>query len=138
MLGAALLVVVLIAVLVAGVFFATMEESRLADSAGSRDRALVAAEEVLAGAIAGWLDRSTQPIGVGGRELSTTPDGPFSVALTITRLDSALYSLVAQARSTSSERAAMRRIGVVISVQKSVDGSVHIEPISERWWSDLF
>ena len=138
MLAAALLVVVLIAVLVAGVFFATMEESRIADSAESRDHALIAAESALAGAIAGWVDRSTQPIGVSGRELSTVSDRAFSVALTITRLDSALYSLVAQARSTSSERAGMRRIGVVIRVQKSVDRAVQIDPISERWWSDLF
>ena len=136
MLAAALLVVVLIAVLVAGVFFATMEESRIADSAESRDRALIAAESAIAGAIEGWSDRSGQPIGVNGAELSTISDGQFSVELTITRLDSAFYSLVA--RSTSSERAAMRRIGVVTSLQKSVDGSIHVAPISERWWSDLF
>lgn len=137
-LAAALLVIVLIAVLVAGVLFATIEESRIADGAQLRDRALIAAESAVSGAVAGWIDRSAQAIGVGGRELSTISDGPMSVALTITRLDSTLYSLVAQARSTSSERAAERRIGVVISVRKSVDGSVRIDPISERWWSELF
>jgi Tfp pilus assembly protein PilX len=137
-LAAALLLVVLIGVLLAGVFFATLEESRIADGAALRDRALFAAESAIAGAISGWVDRSAQPIGVGGQELSTISDGATLVALTITRLDSVLYSLVAQARSTSSDRAAMRRIGVVISVGKSVDGSLHIDPISERWWSELF
>lgn len=137
-LAAALLVIVLIAVLVAGVLFATLEESRIADGAQLRDRALFAGESAISGAIGGWIDRSAQPIGVGGRELSTVSDGSSSVTLTITRLDSALYSLVAQARSTSSDRAAMRRIGVVISVRKSADGSVHVDPISERWWSELF
>jgi len=137
-LAAALLVVVLIAVLVAGVFFATLEESRIADGAMVRDRALLAGESAIAHAIGGWTDRSGQPIGVGGSELSTIADGPTSVTLTITRLDSAIFSLVAQARSTSSERAANRRIGVVISVRKSADGSVHVDPISERWWSELF
>jgi Tfp pilus assembly protein PilX len=137
-LAAALLVIVLIAVLVAGVLFATIEEGRIAAGAQLRDRALTGAESALSGAIAGWIDRSAQPIGVGGRELSTISDGPTSVALTITRLDSTLYSLVAQARSTSSDRAAMRRIGVVISVRKSVDGAIHVDTISERWWSELF
>lgn len=137
-LAAALLVVVLIAVLMAGVFFATLEESRIADGAQMRDRALLAAESAIAGAIDGWNDRSAQPIGVGGRELSTISDPSTSVALTITRLDSVLYSVVAQARSTSSNNAAMRRIGVVISVGKSADGLVRIDPISERWWSELF
>src|SRR2546423_12775777 len=137
-LAAALLVIVLTAVLVAGVLFATIEESRIADGAQLRDRALIAAESAISSAVAGWIDRSAQPIGVGGRELSTISDWPMSVALTITRLDSTLYSVVAQARSTGSERAAARRIEVVISVRKSVDGSVRIDPISERWWSELF
>ena len=137
-LDVALLVVVLIAVLVAGFFFATTEEGHIADAAESRDRALIAAESAIAGAIGGWIDRSAQPIGVHGQELSTISDGSASVSLTITRLDSVLYSLVAQARSTSSDRMAMRRIGVVISVRKSVDGSVHVDTISERWWSELF
>ncbi|HKR08491.1 MAG TPA: hypothetical protein VJS39_04815 [Gemmatimonadaceae bacterium] len=136
-LAAALIVVMLIAVLVAGVLFATMEESHIAQGAESRDRVLSGAESVLEGAVHGWTDRSSQPIGVGGRELSTISDGQISVVLTITRLDSALYSLVAQARSTSSDRAAMRRIGVIISVKKSVDGSVHVDPIPEHWWYDI-
>ena len=137
-LAAALLVLVLIAVLVAGVFFATLEESRIADAARLRDRALLAAEKAIEGAIDGWTDKSGQPIGVGGRELSTITDGSSSVTLIITRLDSVLFSLVAQARSTSSDRAAMRRIGVIISVRKTADGSIDVDPISERWWSELF
>lgn len=137
-LAVALLVVVLIAVLVTGVFFATMEESHIAEGAELGDRALIAAESAISGAIGGWMDRSTQPIGVGGQELSTISDGSMSGVLAITRLDSTLYSLLAQARSRSSERAATRRIAVVISVRKSVDGSVHVDPISERWWSEVF
>jgi hypothetical protein len=137
-LAVALLVVVLIGVLIAGVFFATLEESRIADGAALRDRALLAAESAIAGEIGGWTDRSAQAIGVGGRELSTITDGSSDVTLIVTRLDSVLYSLVAQARSTSSDRAAMRRIGVVVSVRKTVDGRIDVDPISERWWSELF
>jgi hypothetical protein len=137
-LAAALLVVVLIAVLVAGVFFAALEESRIADGAALRDRALLAAESAIAAEIGGWTERSAEAIGVGGRELSTITDGSSYVTLIVTRLDSVLYSLVAQARSTSSDRAAMRRIGVVISVRKNAAGLIDVDPISERWWSELF
>lgn len=137
-LAAALLVMVLVAVMVAGVFFATMEETHIADTASSREVALIAAESAIEAAIINWTDRNTQPIGVAGQELSTISVGEMSVALTITRLDSTLYAIVAQAGSPSSQSGARRRVGVVVSVQSAIDHSILVDPIPERWWSELF
>ena len=136
-LAAALLVIVLIAALLAGVFFATMEESHIADTALSRQLALNAAESAVEQTVSGWRDRSGQPIGVAGEELSTFSVGLMTVSVIITRLDSTLYSVVADARSPSSSAFAMRRVCAVISVQNSIDHSILVAPISERWWSEF-
>ena len=136
-LAAALLVVVLIAVLVAGVFFATMEEGHIANSGAARERALSAAEAAIDQEIGNWSNRAGQAIGVAGEQLSTWSSAGMMVDITITRLDSTLYSIVAQARSPSSTSAAMRRIGVVVSTPNSVNDSILVDPIPERWWYDI-
>ena len=136
-LAAALLVVLMIAVLVAGVFLATIEEGRIATTSSAREQALIAAETALAAAISSWPDRATQSIGVGGEELSTISDEAMPVSLTVTRLDSTLYSLVAEAHATSSHSQAIRRIGAIVSVKNTPDNRVVIEPIVEGWWSEF-
>ena len=136
-LAAALLVVVLIAMLVAGVFFATMEESHIASTAATREFALTAAESAIQETIGSWEGATEQSIGVGGEKLSTFSRGNITVDVSITRLDSTLYSIVAQARSLSSMNAATRRIGVVVSAQNPIDHSILIDPIPERWWWEL-
>lgn len=135
-LAAALLVVVLIAALIAGVFFATMEESHIADTALSRDLALHTAESAIDQTISGWHDRSGQPIGLAGEELSTFWEASMTVSVSITRLDSTLYSIVAEARSPSSTNLATRRISAVVSSQNPLNNSILVDPIPERWWSE--
>jgi hypothetical protein len=136
-LAAALLVILLIAALVAGVFVATTEETQVTSASATRDQALVAAESALASTIGGWTRRPSQQIGVGGAELSTISDGAMPVSLSITRLDSTLYAIVAEARSPSSHSQAVRRIGVVVSVKITADSSMFVDPIPDFWWSEL-
>src|SRR5437868_13878381 len=127
----------MIAVLVAGVFMATMEESHIATTSAARERALNATETALAGVVAGWGDRSAQQIGVAGQELSTISDASMPVSITVTRLDSTLYSIVAQARTPSSSSQVIRRVAVMISVHHRRDGPDVVEPIPLLWWSEF-
>jgi hypothetical protein len=136
-LAAALLVVLMIAVLVAGVFAATIEESRIAGASVGREQALSAAESALATTIGNWSDRSAQPFGVTGADLSTNTDGVMPVSLTVVRLDSTLYSIVAEARTRSSQRQAIRRIAVIVSVKIAPDHSIHVDPTPGNWWSEF-
>ena len=136
-LATALLVVVLIAALVAGVFFATIEESHIASSGAARELAMSAAESAIEETIGNWGDRAGQAIGVSGAELSTFSTAEMTVDVIVTRLDSTLYSIVADARSLSSTSAARRRIGVVVSARNVADQPVVIDPIPERWWLEL-
>ena len=137
-LAGALLVVVLLAAMVAGVFFATMEETQIAGTASSREQALAVAESAIQNTIDQWSDRSWQEVGVAGAALSTFANGPMPVMVWVTRLDSTLYSIVARARSPSSQHSVTRRIGAVVSVRNTVDPSILVAPIPERWWSELF
>lgn len=136
-LAAALLVILLIAALVAGVFAATTEETQIGTTSATRQQALVAAESALDYEIGNWNQRALQPIGVAAQALATISDGPMRVSLTITRLDSTLYSIVAEARSPSSHSQAVRRIGVIVSAKISRDSSILVAPIPDRWWSEL-
>lgn len=134
---AALLVVLMIGVLVAGVFMATMEESHIATTSAARERALDAIESALAGAVAGWRDRSSQQIGIAGQELSTISGGPMTVTIAVTRVDSTLYSIVAAARTPSSWNSVTRRVGIMVSVHHRLEGPAVVEPIPVLWWSEF-
>jgi len=136
-LAAALLVILLIAALVAGVFVATAEETQITSTSATRAQALVAAESALAGELGSWNHRASQQIGIGGCELSTVSDGQMGVRLTTTRLDSTLYSIVAEARSPSSNSRAIRRVGVIVIVKIAADSSINVDPIPDRWWSEF-
>jgi len=136
-LAAALLVILLIATLVAGVFVATAEETQITSTSATRAQALVAAESALAGELGSWNHRASQQIGIGGSELSTVSDGQMGVRLTTTRLDSTLYSIVAEARSPSSNSRAIRRVGVIVIVKIAADSSINVDPIPDRWWSEF-
>jgi hypothetical protein len=135
-LATALLVVVLIGALIAGVLFAAMEESHIVDSGSARNLALSMAESAIQETIANWSGAMRQPIGVMGEELSTFSRDNMTVDITVTRLDSTLYAIEAQAHSLPSLSAVTRRIGVVVSAQNSSDHSILIEPIPERWWCE--
>jgi hypothetical protein len=60
------------------------------------------------------------------------------VVVYVTRLDSTMYSIVAEAVSDPSHSGARRRIGVVAQAVRDAQGSIVIDPISERAWSELF
>ena len=137
-LAAALLSLMLIAALLAGVFFAAMEETRISGVSGSKQLALSAAESAIEMTIGGWPGTNADPIGVAGARLSRVDGFGVPAVVSVTRLDSTLYWIVAKAPAVSSESSAMRRIGVVLRVEYGLDHSIRIDRIPERWWSELF
>jgi hypothetical protein len=60
------------------------------------------------------------------------------VVVHVTRLDSTLYWIVADAADSSSRFGVSRRIGVAVRVLIAPDHSITIDRISERSWSELF
>jgi Tfp pilus assembly protein PilX len=137
-LAAALLALMLIAVLVPGVFFAATDETRIGAASAERQFALSAAESAIETTIAGWAATGPGPISIGETRVTGVAWSGTPVQVYVTRLDSALYWIVAEAGTVSSTSGVTRRIGVVVGAQSAPGGSITIDRISERWWSELF
>jgi type II secretory pathway pseudopilin PulG len=135
---AALLALLLIAALVTGVFFAATEETNVSAASAERQLTLSAAESAIEMTIAGWSTDSIGPVGVGGTRTASVGGLGAPVVVHITRLDSALYWIVADATGPSRGSRVSRRIGVVVRVPARADRSITIDRISERSWSELF
>jgi type II secretory pathway pseudopilin PulG len=137
-LAAALLAVVLIGALIAGVLFATTEETRARAVRVEREVALNACESAIATTITDPGLRLPDSIGVGGT-ISGHVGGPGpEIIVYITRLDSTLYSIVAESVAEPANASGPHRVGVVVRSSIAVDRSIAIDPISERPWFELF
>jgi Tfp pilus assembly protein PilX len=137
-LPAVLFALLLIAALIAGVFSGTTEETRMGTAAAARQTALIAAEsaiEIGITALASWADES---MGVGETRQRRIEGLDAPIIVYITRLDSSLYWLVADAGRTSPNSGVTRRIGVVVRAKNGSGDSITVDRISERAWSELF
>jgi Tfp pilus assembly protein PilX len=132
------LAVLLIAALIAGAFNAVTEETRIGAAAADRQHALVSAESALEVVVS---EQAASPLDstVPGETRFRVIEGlEVPVVVYVTRLDSSLYWLVADAGASSSRSGIARRIGVVVRATKGPAGSMTIDRISERGWSELF
>lgn len=136
---AVLLALLLIAALIAGAFGPVTEETRIGVAAAGREAALATAESAIEDAIVALSSSlGDDPIGVGetrhrGVEQSGAPADVY-----VTRLDSSLYWVVADAGSTFPNSGIARRVGVLVRATKEPEGSIKIDRIPERGWSELF
>jgi Tfp pilus assembly protein PilX len=137
-LAAALLALLLIAALVAGVLFAATEETRIGAASTRRQLGLAAAESAIEATIADWGNRSLVPSAVGATRSMGLGDLGVAVTVYVTRLDSTIYWIVADAGDDAFQSGATRRIGTLVTVKNAIDGSISIDRIPERWWSELF
>lgn len=137
-LAAALLAVVLIGALIAGVLFATTEETRMGAAGVEREVALNACESAIVMTITDPGVRLPDSIGVGGTMFRRVGGLGPSIIVYITRLDSALYSIVAEAVPEPTSGRGPHRVGVVVKSSIAGDHSIAIDPISERPWLDFF
>ena len=137
-LPAVLLALLLIAALIAGAFSATTEETRMGAATASRHTALVTAESAIEIAIGALSPLADDPIGVGETRNRRIEGLDAPAIVYITRLDSSLYWLVADAGGTSPNSGMARRIGVVVRAENGPGHSITIDRISERAWSELF
>lgn len=135
---AALIAIVLIGALAVGVLFATTEDTRAGSSAVARDIALMATESATAMTISDPSTTLPGLIGPAGTVFHRVDGLGSPVIVHITRLDSALYWIVADAVPDRVHLGARRRIGVVVNAVEGVDRSITIDPILQRSWSELF
>ena len=137
-LPAALLGVLLIAALIAGAFGAVTEETRMGAAAADRHHALLSAESALEIVISAQSASPRDSIAVGETRSRQVDGLEVPVVVYTTRLDSSLYWFVADAGDTPSGSGIARRIGIVIRATSGPAGSMTIDRIPERGWSELF
>lgn len=135
---AALLSLVLIAALVASVLFAAAEETRIGSASTAGQLALSAAESAIEVTLAAWPGAAGAPLDIGAAQNTSVDWFGTSVTVTVTRLDSTLYWVVADASTASSQASPARRIGALVRVEVMPDRSITVDRIPERWWSELF
>ena len=137
-LAASLLVLLLVSALVTGAFVAATEETTVGIAGVERHLAFVAAESAIEMTIATYRPDLTAAIGLAGTKAIPVGDLEAPVVVYVTRLDSALYWIVADAGASPAEARATKRIGVFAKAVAAPDHSIVIDRISERWWSELF
>lgn len=133
-LAAALLAVVLIGALVAGVFFATMEETTVGSTFRARQLALNAAESAL---------ENFNSASVRSRVDSMPLGSAFSVDVAnarvyITRVDSSIYWLVADSEFGADGARARRRIGLTVTSIADSSDSRPMARVPGQAWVELF
>jgi hypothetical protein len=137
-LAAALLAIVLIGALIAGALFAVAEETRAGAAATASEVASNACESAIVITITDPGITLPDSIGVAGT-MSRRVDGLGpAVIVYITRLDSVLYSIVADAVAKPPNVRGGRRVGMVVESSIGGDHSITINPISERPWFEPF
>jgi Tfp pilus assembly protein PilX len=137
-LAATLLALLLISALVTAVFFAATEETRIGAASARHQLALSAAESAVEMTIADWNSDWAPQVGLDGTRVTAVEGFAVPVDVHVTRLDSTLYWIVADASDSSSGSGVSRRIGVAVRVLIAPDHSITIDRISERSWSELF
>ena len=135
---AALLAIVLIGALVAGAMFATTEETRVTTTGAARELALATAESAIASLVSDANVARPTEVGVAGVISGTGQISGRPATLYLTRLDSTIYWVVAEAAADPLHSGARRRIGMLVTTERRPDGTISLNPISERAWSELF
>jgi Tfp pilus assembly protein PilX len=137
---AALVALIVIALLITGVFFASAQDVAVARAELRDQQAFAYAEYAAARALESWDSAAREMMTVGQTAaLQSVADPPLESSVFVTRLDSALYLVVAEGRVTTADAYALRR-RVGITVRNIVNGTRITPPqrVTEQAWSELY
>jgi type II secretory pathway pseudopilin PulG len=137
---AALVALIVIALLITGAFFASGQELGVARNELRDQQAFGFAEYAVARAAESW-DRPARELMTPGQTVQLAPvsNAMLDGRAFVTRLDTALYVIVAEGRIASGDGSGLRRrVGVVV---RTVRGGAPINPpirVSEHAWTALY
>lgn len=139
---AALVAVILLGALIAGVFVATTEESRVSLNAELAERSLNSAESAAEGDGSGWATQQADSLVVGQRKARTWAADGMQLTTTLIRLNGGLYLLAGEAtgmdNSATGVPSIRRRIGILLRRVTDSTGHGSLLRLEERAWSELF
>lgn len=137
---AALMALVLIALLITGAFFASGQEVAIARNELRDQQAFAYAEYAVAHALESWGVSAAAAISTGQTfSFAPAPANRLESTVFITRLDTALYLVVAEGRVRSADAFGVRRrVGIVV---RTVRDGVAINPpvrVNEQAWAEMY
>ena len=133
-----LLAMLVVAALIAGAFNAATEEARMGVAAAGRQTALLSAESAIEVTIGTFSTTANDPMTVGETRDRSLEGLGAQVVVHVTRLDSALYWIVADAGDPFPGSGIARRIGVVVRTKGGSADSITLDRIRAHGWSELF
>jgi hypothetical protein len=139
-LATALACIVIIAVLAAAALFAGSQEAHATRSEILDHQASDYAERSARLAISGWACGACDSLAVGG-VIITNPaaDPPLQSTVYMTRLDSALFLVVAEGRIVvAGATRVKRRISIAVRTSRDSSGVTRAAPLSMQAWSAVF
>jgi hypothetical protein len=131
---------VIIALLVTGAFFASGQEIIVAHNELRDQQAFAFAEYGAAKAVEGWSTTARDSMSTGQTQpLGTLSRGLMDSDAIVTKLDTALYLVIADGRLRSADAAGLRRrIGILV---RTVRDGVQANPpvrVDGQAWSELY
>lgn len=139
-LATALACVVLIAVIASAAIFASSQEARATRTAILDQQAFAYAERAAQMAVSGWACVACDSLEVGGVIMESPPnDPPLESTVFTTRLDSALYLIVAEGRIVVSGATRLtRRVSVAVRTSRDSAGVTRAIPLAPHAWAALY
>jgi Tfp pilus assembly protein PilX len=137
---AAIVALVLIALLITAAFFASAQDLAVSRAELRDQQAFAYAEFALANSLQSWDAAAREMMSVGETvTLQPVADPPLESSVFITKLDSALYTVVAEGRMTTADANALRRrVGIMVC---TVVNGARVSPperVAEQAWSELY
>lgn len=136
---ATLVALIIVALLITGAFVAGGEDFAVSRAELRDQQTFAYAEFAAARALSAWNASEAKLMAIGSTiNVGSTSDSPLESSVFISRLDSALYSLVAEARLTSADGNRLRRrVGIIVTTMQNGARNPPVR-IPEQAWSELY
>lgn len=138
-LATAIACIVLIAVLATAALFASSQEARATSTEILDHQALAYAERAALVAVAGWSCAACDSLPVGGVIVQGPErDPPLESTVYTTRLDSALFLVVAEGRIVIAGATRLRRrVSLVVRTSRDSSGITRASPLTAQSWAAI-
>ena len=139
-LAVALACIVIIAALIAAAVFASGQEARATSSQLLDYQAFSYAERAAVLAVSSWVCPACDSLPAGAVIIrSPAPDPPLESTVYTTRLDSALFLVVAEGRVVvAGTTRAARRIAIAVGTSRDSSGIARAFPLGAHSWSPIY
>lgn len=136
---AALVALIVIALLITGAFFASGQDFAVT-RAELRDQQVFAyAEYAAAHALENWDASARTLMSIGQTQTVQSPaDSPFESTVLVTRLDTLIYAITAEARIRAVDASGLkRRVGITV-LTSGTGNATQPARVPEQAWSELY